>query len=110
MIPNAELIRAVLDGKQVEFRCAGDAEWRTFANPESAISHLATFSAKSFEFRIKPEVKKTWLMLYDGRFINLRDYADAIDTARHYGIKKLYRIEIDATTGDPIGMFVEDVE
>ncbi len=111
MIPNAELIRAVLDGKQVELRSKGAQEWRTFANPESAISHLAGFHGHSFEFRIKPEAKKVWLYLNADGESGSDTYREfVVDAARYDGAKKLYRVEIDADTGEPIGVFVEDVE
>ncbi len=111
MILNAELIRAVLDGKVVQWRGVDPCDPKVWTDmgAEAAIVGLVRRLA-GHEFRLKPEVKKTWLTLYDGRFINLRSHAWAIGTARYYGIKKLYRVEIDAATGEPIGVFVEAVE
>lgn len=57
-IPNADLIRAILDGKVVQKRYPGVGEWRDAA-PAASIETLASGSL-DYEFRIKPETVVHW--------------------------------------------------
>ncbi len=109
MIPNEHLIRAVLDGNQVEYRYKKNdaAEWGVFESQAVAVSALAVYNTDNFEFRLKPEAKKVWFFFLDnGESYSHPSRETAARDACYYNIKKLYRVEIDATTGEPLGVFV----
>lgn len=66
-IPNADLIRAVLDGKTVQWRTSKDSEWRDLSSFRGALICLA--QAKYDEVRLKPEPVVRWVPV----FFNIRD-------------------------------------
>lgn len=92
-ITNADLIRAVLDGKTVQ-RCVND-EWQDLSNPRGAIVCLAT---SAYKVRLKPESMVRWLAITkDGDDIIVSsDYVDRANAVERAGPGgKLLRLEID---------------
>jgi hypothetical protein len=82
----ADLIRAVLDGKIIQFRGrkTDPQKWLDFDDGRRAIMNLAS-EGEYFEYRIKPEPipDKVWYAtVTDWRPNNLKNW---IDSARHQG-------------------------
>lgn len=59
-LKNEALIRAVLDGKKVQYRRKGRADWNAIANPHNAVILLADPNYNGDEFRLAPEPVVTW--------------------------------------------------
>lgn len=59
-LKNEALIRAVLDGKKVQYRRNGRADWNAIANPHNAVILLANPNYNGDEFRLSPEPVVTW--------------------------------------------------
>lgn len=53
VIPHADLIRAVLDGKEVEYLSNDNLGWRRFSESANALLYMA--NCPHWQYRIKPE-------------------------------------------------------
>ena len=73
-IPHADLIRAVLDGKEVEYLLDDNLGWRRFSESANAILYMA--NCPHWQYRLKPEPHK-WQREMDaqaaGKMIQYRD-------------------------------------
>lgn len=99
-IPNADLIRAALDGKVVQSSVGPTDQWKTFADTRTAIHALS--SIKPWRFRLRPEAVVMYAVvrpsLSDGAGLAECDSREeAAEYARKYGGKVL-RLELDSDT------------
>lgn len=111
-IPNAELIRAVLDGQVVQVT-PNDDGW-TDMDPSVAVATLVR-AAPGLKFRLKPRSIVQWLPVYrskDGAGLG-NVYIDRHRIPRELPagpVVKLIRLELDADTLEPISASAEPVE
>lgn len=65
-IPHADLIRAVLDGKTVQWRNNKQwgAIWLDYQSPSVAIQDMAADVDPDCAFRLKPEPRCVWALFY----------------------------------------------
>ena len=108
-IPNAELIRAVLDGQVVQVT-PNDDGW-TDMDPSVAVATLVR-AAPGLKFRIKPRSLVHWLPVYRGKdgagLGNV--YVDRSRIPRELPagpVVKVIRIELDAGTLEPVSVSAE---
>lgn len=112
-IPNADLIRAILDGKTVQRRYPGVGEW-TDAHPATAIQSLASGGGSAYEFRLKPEPLVLWHTVHRNKHTGLYvggGFNNNKEVARDYAQRnngKLLRLELDAETLDVISARTEE--
>jgi hypothetical protein len=111
-IPNAELIRAVLDGQVVQVT-PNDDGW-TDMDPSVAVATLVR-AAPGLKFRLKPRSLVHWLPVYRGKdgagLGNV--YVDRGRIPRELPagpVVKVIRIELDANTLEPVSMVAESYE
>jgi hypothetical protein len=111
-IPNAELIRAVLDGQVVQVT-PNDDGW-TDMDPSVAVATLVR-AAPGLKFRIKPRSVVQWLPVYrskDGAGLG-NVYVDRNRIPRELPagpVVKLIRLELDAETLEPISASSESLD
>lgn len=111
-IPNAELIRAVLDGQVVQVT-PNDDGW-TDMDPSVAVATLVR-AAPGLKFRIKPRSVVQWLPVYrskDGAGLG-NVYVDRNRIPRELPagpVVKLIRLELDAETLEPISASAEPLD
>ena len=108
-IPNAELIRAVLDGQVVQVT-PNDDGW-TDMDPAVAVATLVR-SAPGLKFRLKPHSIVEWIPIYRGKdgagLGNL--YVDRSRIPRDLPagpVVKVIRLELDAQSLEPVSVTSE---
>jgi hypothetical protein len=112
-IPNAELIRAVLDGQIVQVTPNEDG-W-TDMDPSIAVATLVR-AAPGLKFRLKPNSIVHWLPVYrhkDGAAGLGNVYVDRNRIPRELPagpVVKLIRLELDAETLEPISASAEPLD
>lgn len=112
-IPNADLIRAVLDGQVVQVTPNEDG-W-TDMDPAVAVATLVR-SAPGLKFRLKPRSLVEWLPVYrgkDGRAGLGNVYVDRSRVPRELPagpVVKVIRLELDADTLEPVSVTAEPFE
>lgn len=121
-IPNAELIRAVLDGKTVQRRCLDG--WYDMPATAGTVADLAAWSEHVPTLRIKPEPFVRWLpvlkmpggstVLVSGR-ISKKDASNPYNFPRgewnqNDKLVGVLRIELDPDTLDVVKAETEKVE
>lgn len=97
--PHAEVIKAWVDGKQIEFRTDDRDKWTSLAGPEQ--SNVCPEFRKDFQYRIKPKskVKKwRWAVGYcDGSKVMLvtgEHFATAEEfNSKHKGLVAVQKID-----------------
>lgn len=111
-IPNAELIRAVLDGQVVQVTPNEDG-W-TDMDPTVAVATLVR-AAPGLKFRLKPRSLVQWLPVYRGKegagLGNV--YVDRSRIPRDLPagpVVKVLRLELDAETLEPVSVSAEPIE
>jgi hypothetical protein len=110
-IPNAELIRAVLDGQVVQVTPGDDAGW-TDMDPGVAVATLVR-AAPGLRFRLKPRSLVHWLPVVrnsHGETSLGNVYVDRklVPRALPAGeVVRLLRIELDAGTLEPVSVTTE---
>lgn len=109
-IPNAELIRAVLDGQVVQVT-PNDDGW-TDMDPTVAVATLVR-AAPGLKFRLKPRTLVHWLPVYrsqkNGAGIG-NVYVDRTRVPRELPageVVKFIRLELDADSLEPVGVTTE---
>lgn len=122
MIPHANLIRAVLDGKTAQFRRSG--RWCDMPSTARTVADLATWSEYSTALRIKPYAVVRWhpilkmpggsLVIASGR-ISKKDASDPHSFPRDQWnsadkLVGVLRIELDPDTLQVVTAETEQVE
>ena len=82
--PLAEILRAIADGKPLEFRSKGDPDWKPYSHHPETDVHIW---GNNYEYRVKPkEPVKTWrwvainpryknsYLVTDGYYSSLEEY------------------------------------
>jgi hypothetical protein len=101
-IPHADLIRAVLDGKTVQYRPGSSDEWVDL-EPLGFFDHVANHRHE-YMYRIKPGLLELWIGLGDvvGGYVlrtMLHNKRDGVLSDKYiFPIKRLVRIELDPDT------------
>lgn len=101
-IPNADLIRAVLDGKTVQRKMQPSGAWDTYALARDALADLISYG-DAYEWRFKPEPVVLWGAVWhkwDYTLANIEDNSReaAAVRAKHEKDGKVLRIELDPDT------------
>jgi hypothetical protein len=111
-IPNAELIRAVLDGQVVQVTPNEDG-W-TDMDPNVAVATLVR-AAPGLKFRLKPQSIVEWIPIYRGKdgagLGNI--YVDRSRIPRELPagpVVKVIRLELDAQTLEPVSVTAEPLD
>jgi hypothetical protein len=100
-IPHLGLVRAVADGKTVQWKNYDKDDWEDFTGPRQALNFLVT-KANQFEYRLKPDTRVQWLcMLTGGELFGPRDTKDETlkalaNVGRMGSFVALLRIEINS--------------
>ncbi|MBK0391885.1 hypothetical protein [Ramlibacter algicola] len=110
-IPNADLIRAVLDGQVVQVTPGGDHAW-TDMDPAIAVSTLVR-AASGLRFRLKPRSVIAWIPLLrtpeglvPGAPVPTREEIPA--HLPEGPVARVLRLEFDAYSGEPAGVRAVD--
>ncbi|TFZ07660.1 hypothetical protein [Ramlibacter humi] len=111
-IPNADLIRAVLDGQVVQVT-PNDDGW-TDMDPAVAVATLVR-GAPGLKFRLKPRSLVHWLPVYRGKDgVGVGNvYLDRSRIPRELPagpVVKVIRLELDAGTLEPLSVTAEPLE
>ena len=106
-IPNADLIRAVLDGQVVQVTPGGENAW-TDMDPAIAVSTLVR-AAAGLRFRLRPRSVVAWIPLLrtpeglvPGTPVPTREEIPA--HLPEGPVARVLRLEFDAYTGEPAGV------
>ncbi|HYF19032.1 MAG TPA: hypothetical protein VEA40_14275 [Ramlibacter sp.] len=108
-IPNAELIRAVLDGQVVQVT-PNDDGW-TDMDPAVAVATLVR-AAPGLRFRLKPRTSVNWLPVYRGEegpmLGNVYIDRDRVPRQLPAGpVLRILRVELDPDTLEPLAVTSE---
>jgi hypothetical protein len=109
-VPNADLIRAVLEGQVVQVSPGGDT-W-TDMDPAIAVATLVR-AASGLRFRLKPHSVVAWIPLVrtshglvPGAPVPTREEIPA--RLPEGPVARVLRLEFDAYSGEPAGVTVTD--
>lgn len=102
-IKNADLIRAVLDGKKFQWRAVGKyvGQWREWNGEDSSLIEDLLENSPDYEYRIAPKVRSIWLLVNKcGAYFTFdsRPQPDIVSG------KTLLRHDFDAETGEFLDM------
>jgi hypothetical protein len=101
-IPHADLIRAVLDGKTVQWE--EDGQWLSYKSGDDAICDLVRNPSR-FGYRLKPEPVVSWHAVFSNGFVE-QGYA-AKREIPDCACRKVLRLELDPDTLDVLSARAE---
>lgn len=113
-VPQADLIRAVLDGKPVQWQRVDHPEdaWADMPSPAGTL--VALVMSRDRRFRLKPESVVRWGVVYRAEdfpgticIVHVYFEADAREDAKGKQSAKVLRIELDPDTLDVISATTE---
>lgn len=109
-IPHADLIRAALYGKTVQWDSDGNGRWQTYTTPQEAIRSMLIYL--NHKYRLKPEPAVRWLPVWAGGHVG-----DDFDSKEQLATEawkyeyqpgyKVLRLELDPDTLEVISAKTE---